>query len=367
MKKKLLAFVAIIVATVTISACTLGNIYNPQNPPVGAIVFANAIQIEEGDSWPDIAEKLLPAAVSIVLTKGSSQYLGSGIAVAPGGIIATNYHVIQHMVADSGYTMKIYHDGDTENGYNGSLLWWSSSTDTAIVKCSSGDMPFAQIADRTVLHEAGNKLRVLEDVITIGTPLELGLQNTVTKGVVSQLNRFAYAEGRLYQDLIQHDSAISPGNSGGALIDSKGKVIGLNTLGRTDENASGLFYAVPITPIISVLPNIIDAVENNTQYLTPTLGVIGYDRYMDEDFSETGFYIENTAPTGSLINHVQIGDIIIAFEKDGITYNIDKRNDIPYTLLNFKMGDTLSVIVKRGTLVPSNETISFTITTHANS
>jgi len=367
MKKKFLAFVALIVASITISACTLGNIYNPQNPPVGNIVFANAIQIEVGDSWSDIAEKLMPAAVSIVLTKGSNQYLGSGIAVAPGGIIATNYHVIKHMTTDPAFTMKIYHDGDTKNGFDGSLLWWSSSTDTAIVKCSSGDMPFAQISDRTVLFEAGNKLRVLEDVITIGTPLELGLQNTVTKGVVSQLNRFAYAENRLYQDLIQHDSAISPGNSGGALIDSKGKVIGLNTLGRTDENASGLFYAVPITPIISVLPNIINAVENNTQYLTPTLGVIGYDRYMDEAFSDLGFYISDLAANGSLINSVQVGDIIVAFEKDGITYHIDKRNDIPYTLLNFKLGDTLSVVVKRGTLLPGHETIPFTITTHANS
>ncbi|MFA6859983.1 MAG: trypsin-like peptidase domain-containing protein [Clostridia bacterium] len=367
MKNKFFALCMLLIVACGFAACDFGGNYTSQNSPNGSLVYADAIEIVEGDTLSDVVDKILPACVSITLSNDNEVYLGSGIAVAPGGIIATNYHVISNLVPPTDFSLKVYQNGDMTVGQDATLLWWSSSTDTALIKLNNGDMPFASMSDRTVYYTEGNKLRVLEDVVTIGTPLELSLQNTATKGVVSHLDRLAVADGRLYEDLIQHDSSISPGNSGGALIDSRGNVIGLNTLGRTDTDASGLFYAVPITPIISVLPNVISAVNAGTTYLTPTLGVVGSDKNMNSsEYSEDGFYISQVLDNASLTGKVQIGDVIVAFEKDGVTYSITDRNDIAYTLYRFKKGDELKVIVKRGALVVSDVEITFSITSEGN-
>jgi S1-C subfamily serine protease len=139
-------------------------------------------------------------------------------------------------------------------------------------------------------------LRVGQKVLAIGNPF--GLDYTLTTGVISALNRTIGAEeGRTIENLIQTDAAINPGNSGGPLIDSAGRVIGMNTaiLSATGHSA-GIGFAVPVDTINRVVPRLIAY----GRYVRPTLGILS-----DDDLSER--LLEGTGVRGVLVLKVQPG------------------------------------------------------------
>jgi serine protease Do len=171
-----------------------------------------------------VARQLSPAVVGIERRGGA----GSGVIVRRDGVIITNAHVVGDVRA---VTVSLA-DG---RRLQGQVLGRDPTVDVAVVRIGAQDVPAASIGD-------SDRLVPGQAAIAIGNPL--GFERTVTTGVVSAVNRTI--PGAPLEGLIQTDAAISPGNSGGPLIDSRGQVIGINTAVIRVEGAAGLGFAVPI-------------------------------------------------------------------------------------------------------------------------
>jgi len=180
-----------------------------------------------------VVEKVGPAVVSLRVTarrggSGEQEGAGSGFVVAPDGYIVTNHHVVH----GSSELRALFIDGSE---YTARVVGADPATDVAVVRVQDGGLPVAEFGD-------SEKLRVGQLAIAIGNPL--GFQNSVSAGVVSALGRNLRSQsGRLIENIIQTDVSLNPGNSGGPLADSAGRVIGVNT--AMIRMAQGLCFAVP--------------------------------------------------------------------------------------------------------------------------
>jgi serine protease Do len=191
-----------------------------------------------------VARSASPAVVSVSRRGGS----GSGVIIRSEGIIVTNAHVVGNYRTVEVRTA----DGRT---LAGTVLGRDESVDIAIVRVNERNLPAAPLAD-------SDKLEVGQLAIAIGNPL--GLERTVTRGVVSATNRDPTGIG-IAAGLIQTDAAINPGNSGGPLLDSSGRVIGINT--AILAGTTGLGFAVPINLAVDVLNQITSTGRVSRAYL----------------------------------------------------------------------------------------------------
>ena len=177
-----------------------------------------------------VVEAVGPAVVSITVGRGGvGGGAGSGVIVAPDGYAVTNDHVVD----GAGRLTATLTDGRT---LDAALIGEDPSTDLALIRLNGTDLPVAAPGRSATL-------RVGQLVVAIGNPL--GFQSTVSAGVVSALGRSLRSRtGRLIENVIQTDVALNPGNSGGPLVDSAGRVVGINT--AIIAMAQGLSFAVPI-------------------------------------------------------------------------------------------------------------------------
>ncbi len=250
------------------------------------------------------------------------QSQGSGFIFGD-GLVMTNAHVVNR-------SQKLIVGLSNGKKYKGKLIGQDLLTDLAVIKLEGkGPWPKAKLGDST-------KIEVGDWAIAVGNPF--GLENTVTLGIISNLNRNVSQLG-IYDkkfELIQTDAAINPGNSGGPLLNSKGEVIGINTLIRSGPGA-GLSFAIPINKAKDIASQLI----KNGKVIHPMIGI----NLIDENYFETndsivkvGYVVPNSpaAKSGILIN-----DIILKVGKTNINNSSDVINEISNNGINKFINITL--------------------------
>ena len=252
------------------------------------------------------------------------QSQGSGFIFGD-GLVMTNAHVVNR-------SQKLIVGLSNGTKYKGKLIGQDLLTDLAVIKLEGkGPWPKAKLGDST-------KIEVGDWAIAVGNPF--GLENTVTLGIISNLNRNVSQLG-IYDkkfELIQTDAAINPGNSGGPLLNSKGEVIGINTLIRSGPGA-GLSFAIPINKAKNIASQLI----KNGKVIHPMIGINLIDENyfeMNESIVKVGYVVPNSpaAKSGIFIN-----DIIL---KVGET-NINNSSDVINEISNNGINKFINITLKR--------------------
>ena len=299
------------------------------------------------------ANKILPSIVGIEIQYnvtsmfsifGSSQTstataTGSGIIISEDGYILTNNHVVSSSEAEAYYqvseatkvTVTLFND-DTE--YEATIVGTDEETDLAVIKIDATGLTPAEFAD-------SDSIKVGEFAMAVGSPL--GLQSTITCGVVSAVNReVTDSDGKTYT-LIQTDAAINAGNSGGALVNSEGKVIGVNTLKLTGNDVEGMGFAIPINSTTDITSQLIQY----SKVRRPYIGITGMD--LDAETASAnhlveGIYVRDVETfSAAEKGGIKIGDVIIKADGTSIT-TMDELNTIKNS---HSIGDEMTVTVNR--------------------
>lgn len=293
------------------------------------------------------ANKVLPSMVSISveydvnymgMTRTSSGS-GSGVIISEDGYILTNNHVVSSSDSSAFYQVtdaksikvKIYGD-DTE--YEAKIVGTDSQTDLAVLKIEKTGLTPAELGD-------SSSVQVGEFVLAVGDPY--GLQYSVTAGIISALNREMTVEGTSYT-VIQADCAINSGNSGGALVNSKGQVIGITTLKLSGTGIEGVSFAIPINDTIEIYEGLIE----NGKISRPFVGISGID--LDEATAirnglTKGIYVDSVIEGSSAEKAgIQSGDVIVKFDGQSVS-TMDELTAIKDTK---KVGDSVEVVFYRG-------------------
>jgi S1-C subfamily serine protease len=183
----------------------------------------------------NVVEKVGPSVVAIHITKrgfssrDGGEGAGSGAIITPDGFVLTNNHVVEN-------TEELEVSLTDGRIFKAQIVGTDPATDLAVIRISDGSLPAVELGD-------SDHLKAGQLVIAIGNPL--GFQSTVSAGVISALGRTLRGEsGRLIDNVIQTDVGLNPGNSGGPLVDSRGRVIGINT--AMIFMAQGIGFAIPI-------------------------------------------------------------------------------------------------------------------------
>ncbi len=261
--------------------------------------------------------------------KERSKGIGSGFIFDKSGLIITNEHVIQNA---SEINVII-------NGYDepvpAKVIGSDRELDLAVLKVNvKKDLPVLKLGD-------SNKTEVGNWVIAIGNPL--GLDHTVTVGVISAKGRPVTISDRLYKNLLQTDAAINPGNSGGPLLNTAGEVIGINT--AVNASAQGIGFAIPTATVKEVLDDLV----NKGKVVKSYIGV--YLQPLNEDLAR---YFGAPGTDGAIISYVaqggpaeraglRQGDIITEINKK----KIKSPDDVTEIVKKTKVGETLLLTVYR--------------------
>lgn len=348
MKKKYFSLIILVFVVFLLTGCSFNLFASPYSTES---IYTEATTIDTTKTLDErvqqIAKDYVSAVVTVFVVDGSDNEIsfGSGVGIYEGGYIVTNYHVVSSVIGSSTYSLVVYYNDDA-TPYDAEVLWSHANLDLAIIKSENPNLPFVEMEDRSINPAEGNGLNALETVIAIGTPIDFSLQNSITLGYISSASaRVAISDDNVYEDLIQHTAPINHGNSGGALFDSYGKLIGLNTLGNDDANS--IFFSVPIYGAMLVIDDIASAYESNSTYTTPALGINGEDRYqadyLNHTFTQSGMKVTSVSVTSPAYLKLQVNDIITSITVGSTTYNIDLRNDLIFALLNSASGQTISV------------------------
>ena len=283
-----------------------------------------------------VANKVLPSVVGITVTYsvnspyysyygmsgGTSTATGSGVIITNDGYILTNNHVVASSSSSSYYqvskatkiTVTLYND---ETEYEAKIIGTDEQTDLAVLKIEKDGLTAAELGD-------SSSIKVGEFAMAIGNPLNM--PSTVTTGIISATNRTITSDNVKYK-VIQTDAAINSGNSGGALINGEGKVIGINTLKLSGSGIEGIGFAIPINDTVSIYKDLIE----NGKVSRPYIGISGRD--VDENtakrnnLKQAGVYVVNVEEFSAAEKAgIQKGDLIVEFDGTKIT-TMDELND----------------------------------------
>jgi S1-C subfamily serine protease len=224
-----------------------------------------------------VVERVGPAVVSVAARGRSDRFgasgAGSGVVFTPDGYILTNSHVVR-----GARRLDVTLDDGTE--YEARLVGADPPTDLAVIRLDRAGLTHAELG-RSAALRAGQL------VIAIGNPL--GFSSTVSAGVVSALGRTMRAQdGRLMENIIQSDVALNPGNSGGPLVDSHGRVVGINT--AMIMGAQGISFSVPVDTAKWVLAQLMA----HGRVRRAQLGIVGQNRPLDRNVARRLELVQKT-------------------------------------------------------------------------
>ena len=312
-----------------------------------------------------VAEAVLPSVVGITVEysvssfgqTGTASATGSGVIISEDGYIITNNHVINAESSSVYYqvteatSIKVHLYGDDDDvQYEAEVVGSDSTSDLAVLKIET-DEELTAIA----IGDSDN-LRVGEFVMAVGNPL--GLDSSVTCGVISALDReVTDSDGNTYTT-IQTDAAINSGNSGGALVNSKGELIGINSLKLSSSSSSettieGIGFAIPINSSMDIIEQLIEYGSVKRPYI----GITGSS--LTESLAQrynypTGVYVESVEEGGPAEEAgLEVGDVITEVEGEAVS-SVDEINTIKNT---YSIGDTITLTVYR-----NNEYITVEVT-----
>lgn len=279
--------------------------------------------------------------VSSIFSRQSStaSASGSGVIISEDGFILTNNHIVNTSSTSSFYqlseatkiTVNLFGD---ETEYEAKIVGTDQETDLAVIKIDKTGLKAAKLGN-------SDELKVGEFAMAVGNPL--GMQNSVTGGIVSAVNReVTDNDGKKYV-LIQTDAAINAGNSGGALVNSKGEVVGINTLKLSGTGVEGMGFAIPINDTVDIYKQLIQY----NKVKRPYIGITGLD--LDEATATRynlplGIYIRTVEDfSAGQKAGLKAGDVIL--EADGKEVKtMDELNAIKNT---HKIGDEMKLKISR--------------------
>src|SRR5829696_2821717 len=326
-------------------AFVLGVIYlDPGRTQTADPVVSAPDSIPVDEPVARVASVLSPSVVQINVSgikqtpfgAQKQEGVGSGVIYRSDGYIITNDHVVE----GSRDVEVAFEDGTTERG---EVVGKDPTTDIAVVSVDRNDLPAADFASADPI--------VGQMAVAVGSPS--GFESTVTSGIISGTGREVPAEytggtqAPSLVDLIQSDAAISPGNSGGALADREGRVIGINVayLPPAETGAENIGFAIPSATAVSVADQLIE----NGEAVHPYLGV-----YLSDLTQETASKLGSAVDSGALIEEVEPGspaddagmkrgDIVIAAGSE----EVRSSGDLLSALRNYMPGDTVGLKILR--------------------
>jgi S1-C subfamily serine protease len=284
----------------------------------------------------DVAERLAPAVAAVeVLRGGRLRGSGSAVAITPDGFLLTSAHV----VAGGDRVRATFSDGRV---LGAEIRGRDPLSDLAVLRAHDGEIAPAELGD-------ASRLRVGQLVVAIGNPHGLG--GSVTAGVVSALGRSlptrAGATTRVVDDVIQTDAALNPGNSGGALADARGRVVGINTA----VAGVGLGLAVPVN---AVTRGIVSALMRDGRVRRAYLGIAGGPRPLPPRIArELGFrdgveIVEVVEGSPAAAAGLRAGDIVVAIDGE----HVSRPKDVQRKMLADAIGRTVRVdLVREASLI----------------
>ena len=324
------------------------DVLDEATPSVVAVYTSRIVTMQRSQQLPELfrrfgvpAPQMEPPQTGAPRERREQLGVGSGVIISEDGYIVTNHHVVQGMRGREVDEIIVRLNDDTE--YVASLIGSDSKTDVAVLKVEAdAKLPTVTLAN-------SDRLRVGDVVFAIGNPLDVGL--TATQGIVSATGRSQ--GGRVlgpgsYEDFIQTDAAINLGNSGGALIDAWGRLVGINTAIVSGSGGSiGIGFAIPVNMVLNVATNLIDRGE------VPR-GMLGlYPADLTRDMADA-FGLDGTR--GALVNQVTEGspaeragivhgDIIIRIDD----VEIDSAADLRLVVSQILPGTEVDVtLIRRG-------------------
>ena len=327
-------------------------------------IFTSEGAVNKGVSIEDysstaisVANKVLPSVVGIEVDfsvsanyptfsaatqSSTSKATGSGVIISKDGYILTNNHIIDtsstttskyYTVSDANKVLVYLYEED--NPVEAKIIGSDSVTDLAILKIDRNDLTPVEIGD-------SDSVQVGEFAMAIGNPLDM--RNTVTSGIISGVNREIEDDNGTMYTLIQTDAAINAGNSGGALVNADGKLIGINTLKMSGTGIEGMGFAIPINSTLDISEQLI----STGKVKRPYIGISGTD--VSETLSEyynipVGVYVRSIQSDGpAKSSDLKPGDVIVKFNGEKIETMSQlnkKKNDC-------KIGDEVTLTVSRG-------------------
>lgn len=305
---------------------------------------------EYSETGVSVAAKILPSVVGItvefpvnsIFSRGSTTTTGegSGIIISEDGYILTNNHIVS---SSSSSSSSYYTVGDAskvvvylfndETPYDATIIGTDEQTDLAVIKIDKTGLTAAELGD-------SDSIQVGEFSMAAGNPL--GMQSSISSGTISAVNREVSADGKTYA-LIQTDAAINAGNSGGALVNSKGQVIGINTLKLSGTGIEGMGFAIPINSAKPIYEQLIEYKKVKRPYI----GIGGRD--LSEELAKAnnlvvGIYITSIEEFSAAEKAgLRIGDVII--EADGTS--IKTMNELNEIKNKHAIGDSMRIKINR--------------------